>query len=209
MSVRTALTAAVAAAAALSLPVLGGCAEGAVPPESPFDAPRAAAGVDVDTAALRAQRAAAGIEACPDPGGAPVDGGMPAVSLPCLGGGPVVDLAALRGPLVVNVWAQWCSPCRRELPYFARLHDAGVDVLGVDYEDTQPAAALELAADSGATYPSVADVDGALRAPLRLAGLPTTLFVDGDGTVTAVLAQEFRSYAELVDAVEQQLGVRP
>ncbi len=186
-----------------------GCSDGADAPPSPFGA--GAGDVDVDTARLQQLREEAGIPVCPaglrtEPGA--VDGGLPATTLPCLGGGPALDLSTLRGPLVVNLWAQWCLPCRAELPYFARLHKAGVDVLGVDFQDTQPELALSLAADSGVGYPSVADVEGSLRAPLRVVGMPTTLFVDADGRVTARLAQEFTSYAELADAVREHLGVR-
>lgn len=138
-----------------------------------------------------------------------VDAGLPAVTLPCLGGGAFINLAGLRGPLVVNVWASWCGPCRTELPHFARLHARGVDVLGIDFQEPRPDRAIELAADSGVGYPSVADVDGRLRAPLRISALPTTLFVDGRGKVTATLAQQFDSYAELAAAVESHLGVQP
>lgn len=171
-----------------------------------------AAGVDVDTAVLRAQRTEAGIPACPDDvrtGSGPVDGGLPELTLPCLGGGQDVELSALRGPLVVNLWASWCVPCRTELPYFDRLDAAGVPVLGVDFEDTQPDQALALAADAGVSYPSVADVEGAVRAPLRVVGMPTTVFVDRAGRVTATLAQEFTSYGQLLAAVGEHLGVRP
>ncbi len=170
------------------------------------------AGVDVGTAELRAQRAEAGIPACPDDvrtGSGPVDGGLPDLTLPCLGGGQDVELSALRGPLVVNLWASWCVPCRAELPYFDRLDRAGVPVLGLDFEDTQLDQAVALAADARVSYPSVADVEGAVRAPLRVVGMPTTLFVDRAGRVTATLAQEFTSYEQLVAAVGEHLGVRP
>lgn len=203
-----------AAAAVLAIPlVLVGCTgdEGTAP-ESALPSGGSVAGVDVDTPQLRAQREAAGIPACRQSvGGAspPVAGGLPEVTLPCLGGGPGVDLAALRGPLVVNLWAQWCDPCREELPYFARLHRSGVDVLGVDFQDAQPGAALALAERAGVTYPSVADVDGVLEAPLRVPGMPTTALLDGDGRVAAVLPQQFTSYDQLVDAVDEHLGVRP
>jgi thiol-disulfide isomerase/thioredoxin len=206
---------AVAAAAAAATLLLAGCTgDGAPAPEAPSVKVLAgAASVDVDTPELRAQRAAAGIARCTRPaeagGGSAGGGGLPELSLPCLGGGPDVELSSLRGPLVVNMWAQWCEPCRRELPYFARLHEEVVDVLGVDFEDAQPAAALALAERAGVTYPLVADVDGKVRAPLRLSAIPTTVFIDRDGRVASVLAQEFTSYDQLADAVDAHLGIRP
>jgi len=205
----------VATAAAAATLLLAGCTgDGASAPEAPSVKVLAGAGgVDVDTPELRAQRAAAGIAPCSRQagagGGSAVEGGLPELTLPCLGGGPDIELSSLRGPLVVNIWAQWCEPCRAELPYFARLHEAGVDVLGVDFADAQPAAALALAERAGVTYPLVADVDGKVRAPLRLTAMPTTVFVDRDGQVASVLAQEFTSYDQLADAVDEHLGIRP
>jgi thiol-disulfide isomerase/thioredoxin len=167
--------------------------------------------VTVDTPALRALRARAGLEPCRPTGTvAAASGGLPSVTLPCLGGGPSVDLAGLRGPMVVNLFAQWCGPCRKELPYYQRLHRAGrgaVSVLGVDYLDTQPGRALQLAAGSGVTFPLLADPDGRLRRDLKVRGLPGIVFVDADGTVSTVEFRSFGSYAELRDLVEQRLDV--
>ena len=76
------------------------------------------------TADLAAMKKAAGIADCPrsDPGVAAVPSGLPDVVLPCLGGGREVRLAGLRGkPMMINVWAQWCEPCREEAPYLAEV----------------------------------------------------------------------------------------
>lgn len=167
--------------------------------------------VDVDTAELRALKKQAGVEPCQpgDAAGRPT-AGLPDITLSCLGGGPDVDLGSLRGPLVVNLWAQWCGPCRAELPYYQRLHvEAGdvVDVIGVDYQDTQPGAALELAAATGVTYPLLADPGAGLRVPFKVRGLPAVVFVDSDGTVTQVEYVVVRSYDQLQDLVEEHLDV--
>ncbi|HLK95087.1 MAG TPA: TlpA disulfide reductase family protein [Nocardioidaceae bacterium] len=172
--------------------------------------------VDVQTAELQRQRRAAGIVDCPAPAGAassrpaPPDSGLPAISLPCLGDDVSVDLSALRGPLVLNLWAQSCGPCRDEMPLLQRLHEATdkVTVLGVDFQDLQPGMALALAEATGTTYPSVADVDGELKAPLRLTGLPTTLFIDADGEVVGTERRAFSSYADVVAVVEDKLRLR-
>ena len=163
--------------------------------------------VDVDTPELRAVKARAGVAGCPADQGSSE---LPEVTLRCLGGGPDVDLSTLRGPLVINLFAQWCGPCRKELPYYEALHQkakGAVRVVGVDYLDTQPAAALKLVEETGVTYPLLADPEGRLRADLKVRGLPGVVFVDADGTVTT----EFRvvkSYAELRDLVQDRLDVR-
>lgn len=170
--------------------------------------------VDVQTPELQRQRKAAGIADCPAPSRAAssraAGPGLPAITLPCLGDDASVDLSTLRGPLVLNLWAQSCGPCRDEMPLLQRLHEATdkVTVLGVDFQDLQPGMALALAEATGTTYPSVADVDGELKAPLRLTGLPTTLLVDADGRVVATERRAFSSYADVVAVVEDKLRLQ-
>jgi thiol-disulfide isomerase/thioredoxin len=207
---QTRLRGAVAAAVLL---LVAGCADDAPPPD---DGTPQASHVDVDTPALRAQKADAGIADC-EPGAAagPVEGGMPELTLACLGGGPPVRLADLRGPLVVNLFAQWCEPCRTELPFYERLHRDGagkVAVVGIDYLDTQPDGALALAEETGVTFPLLADPDGLLREEFRVRGLPGVLFVDADGRITNDAGLPtftvIRSYDQLTSMVREHLGVR-
>ena len=73
---------------------------------------------------LAAQKKAAGIEDCPrsDPDVPAVTSGLPDLVLACLGGGREVRLAGLRGqPMMINVWAQWCGPCREEAPFISEV----------------------------------------------------------------------------------------
>lgn len=169
--------------------------------------------VDVDTPDLVTAKAEAGVADCVPGTGTPVAGGLPAITLPCFGGGPEVDLSTLRGPMVVNLWASWCGPCRDELPliqsFFEHYGDQ-VGVLGVDYLDPQTDAAMELVAKSGVAYPLLADPDGDLSAqdPLPvIPGLPYLLFVDADGAVAFIKPGQVDSEQELVDLVEEHLGI--
>lgn len=199
----------IAATVAGLLLLLSGCADD---PAQSDDATPPVSHVDVDTPALRAQKAAAGIADCsPGPDAGAVDGGMPDLTLACLGGGPAVALGDLRGPLVVNLFAQWCEPCRTELPFYERLHQDGrgeVEVLGVDYLDTQPGGALALAETTGVTFPLLADPDGLLRPEFRIRGLPGVVLVDAAGRVTHVEFAVIRSYDQLTSMVREHLGVR-
>lgn len=195
-----------ALAALAAAVVLAGCSGG----ESPIvpDPPR----IDVDTQELREAKAEAGIEDCVPGDGEPVEGGLPEIVLPCFGGGPDVDLSTLRGPLVVNLWASWCGPCRRELPVLQEFHDEHgeqVPVLGVDFQDPATGLAMELLTERGVTYPSVADTGGELAATaLRITAMPTTVLVAEDGTVAQVLPLELETVEELEDLVAEHLGVR-
>ena len=184
---------------ALAVLVLAGCA--AKIPSVPE------AKVDVDTPQLRALKAKAKIADCVATTAAPAKGGLPDSTMPCLGGGPGVNLAGLRGPMVVNLWAQWCVPCRREMPHlaeFARRYGAKVPVLGIDSLDQQPALALEFARDAGARYPLVADPAQKVRIQ---GGLPNTILIDKDGKIAYQLGVEIKSVAQLKQLVADHLGV--
>jgi thiol-disulfide isomerase/thioredoxin len=163
--------------------------------------------VDVDTPQLRALKQRAGVEPCRSGSS---HNELPAATLACLGGGPAVRLSSLRGPLVINLFAQWCGPCRSEMPYYQQLHEkaAGrLQVLGIDYLDTRPDLALQLVRATGVTYPLLADPDGSLRAPFGIRGLPGVVLVKRDGTVTTPEFRVVRSYEELRALVQRGLGV--
>jgi thiol-disulfide isomerase/thioredoxin len=134
------------------------------------------------------------------------DDRLPHATLQPLDGGKPVDLASLRGPMVVNLWASWCAPCRDELPLyqaFARRYAGTVDVLGVDWQETRADAARTLARDSGVTYPLVVDPDGRLRSQ----ALPKLILLDKDGRVAFQRYVKITSMAQLEKLVEKHLEV--
>ena len=111
----------------------------------------------------------------------------PDFELPSLQTGDPIALRAYRGRVVVlNFWASWCAPCRREAPALQRTYDAyvdrGVRFIGVDHVDDR-AAALRFAAELGITYPSVFDPAGELAVDYGLLGLPTTFVIGRDGRI--------------------------
>lgn len=188
-------------AAAMLAGSLAGCADGGGLP----DAPGLQTRVDLDTPALRAIKQDAGMDKCPEVDAERSE--LPDLTLPCLGGGPAVELRGIRGPAVVPVWAQWCGPCREELPWFQRLHEAAGDrltVLGLNWQDPQPEGALSFAVSAGVTFASVADPDATLQEGAR--GLPLLYLVDQDGAVTLRRGQ-LDSYDQLVGLVEDHTGV--
>jgi cytochrome c biogenesis protein CcmG/thiol:disulfide interchange protein DsbE len=157
--------------------------------------------------------AAAHLTDCPVPtGGGKVAGGLPSLTLPCLGAGPKVNLAKLRGPLVVNIWAGPCPPCKAEAPMIQRFYAAAagqVGVLGVvdaAYPDTADDA-LDAARGLGLRYPSVFDAHGDLVDRVRTVGIPVSLLVAADGTVAYTKIGQLTTAAQLAALVKQYLGV--
>jgi peroxiredoxin len=106
--------------------------------------------------------------------------------------GDRVRLADYRGrPVLLNFWASWCRPCRDELPEIVRryreLSPAGLEVLAINLTDQEREEELHaFVAEQRLPFRVLLDVRGKARRRYRLTGLPTTVFVDSRGTVTAV-----------------------
>lgn len=163
--------------------------------------------------ALVAQREAAGIADCPEtPAEAtPVADGLPDLLLGCLGSGRQTNLAALRGtPMVVNFWAQWCTPCRVEAPHLKEFAERAGDtvlVLGVDYADPEPALALDFAREAGWTWAHLTDPLKKSGGPIGFQGIPITLFVDAEGRIVHRVVGGITSTDQLVTDARTHLGV--
>jgi cytochrome c biogenesis protein CcmG/thiol:disulfide interchange protein DsbE len=129
------------------------------------------------------------------PGGAPPEGvgqpgaAAPGFDLPGLRGGRV-RLADYAGrPVVLNFWASWCVPCRKEFPELRRVarryRSDGLAVVGVTYRDLDDDARA-FARRMGATWPLAAGGRGdPVARDYGVRFLPQTFFVDRDGTIVA------------------------
>lgn len=111
---------------------------------------------------------------------------LPDVEIVSIADGSTSSLADIEGPAVVNLWATWCAPCRREIPDFEAVHQARGDEvrfvginIGEDPEDAQ-----SFLDDVGATYDQYVDSEGYVVTELKTATMPVTLVLDGDGRVS-------------------------
>jgi DsbE subfamily thiol:disulfide oxidoreductase len=133
-------------------------------------------------------------------------------ALPALTGetleGAAFDAAAYAdgSVLVINVWADWCAPCRREQPMLVELadryEDDGVRFLGINYQDDRDAARAWVE-EFDVPYPSLFDPVGRTASDLGYPGLPDTYVVDRDGTIRWVVFGETdrEELAGLIDDV--------
>lgn len=124
------------------------------------------------------------------PAGGPVQVGdeAPAYAAEVLGG-ERTGLAQLRGkPVLLNVWATWCHPCRQEIPALEQLHRTygprGLQVVGVSIDaGDQEQGIREFMTDYGASYPVWLDPDSEVTAAFSTMGVPNTFLIGPDGRV--------------------------
>jgi cytochrome c biogenesis protein CcmG, thiol:disulfide interchange protein DsbE len=114
-------------------------------------------------------------------------------------------IADLRGyPIVANVWASWCAPCRVEFPVLQQLaahYGKRIAFLGVDTEDDADAAQTFLEGNP-VPYPSYSDPDSEIRDSIDGRGLPNTAFYDSEGNLC------FRKIGQYADSEALEADVR-
>ncbi|WEO96013.1 TlpA disulfide reductase family protein [Streptomyces sp. FXJ1.172] len=169
---RAALLGAVAAAAALTLSACGKGGTSGGGGNTNFVTGHN--GIDTAAAGRR--------EAAPDLSGQTIDG-------------KTLDVASFKGQVVVvNVWGSWCSPCREEAQYFAKVSKSyegkGVQFVGINTRDTSTTPAVNFEKEHGIDYPSLYDPTGKLmlrfkKGTLNPQLIPSTLVIDRHGKVAA------------------------
>jgi len=111
---------------------------------------------------------------------------LPALSGTTLTGEQLSTADLGGGPLIVNVWASWCSPCAQEHPVLVdAAARSAVRMVGIVYQDTTDAARSFLIRYGDGGYPNLLDPDGRLALQLGVTGPPETFFVDAAGIVRA------------------------
>lgn len=117
--------------------------------------------------------------------------------------------------VVINVWGQWCAPCRSEMPQLQQVYDAtrddGVAFLGIDVRDNDIDAPRDFITDRKITFPSI--YDPAMRTMIAFGGrypatvIPSTIVLDREHRVAAVFLREL--LAEDLLPVVRRLAAEP
>ena len=117
--------------------------------------------------------------------------------------------------VVVNVWGQWCGPCRTEIGQLQQVYDQtrhlGVAFLGINVRDNNRDAAVDFVKDRNITFPSI--YDPAMRTMIAFGGkypttvIPSTVVLDREHRVAAVFLREL--LAEDLRALIERLAAEP
>jgi peroxiredoxin len=131
----------------------------------------------------------------------------PDFSLPNLDG-ESVRLADFRGrPVIMNFWASWCAPCKLEMPELQAAYEAhqdeGLVILALNQDESAAIARDFFYEEMGLTFTPLLDDNSVVAASYgAFAVLPTTIFINGDGIVTAthlgpLTAENIAGYLEI------------
>ena len=131
------------------------------------------------------------------------------VQLSPLGDAPKLQLGEPTDkPMVVNMWATWCVPCRKEMPDFENVageHRSSVRFVGVNLGDTESAAA-KFVAETGVTFDQYLDPDMTAQAALSIVNMPSTVLLRADGTIATTHSSALDA-TELRRLLRDELGI--
>lgn len=115
-------------------------------------------------------------------------------------------LASLRGyPVVVNVWAHWCPPCKEEFPLFASAsasYGRKVAFLGFDANDPEAAQARKFLAAHHVSYPSYSGESSEIAWLTPIQNLPETIYISPQGKVLYAHIGQYETEGTLVSDIE-------
>ena len=115
-------------------------------------------------------------------------------------------------PILINFWATWCAPCRREMPLLQKLHEEsgndGLQVIGIAIDRAPDVSAFTM--EAGITYPILVGQEDAIEVTdgfgLDFLGLPFTVLVDQDGQILKIQLGELHADdLKLIVAVTAEL----
>ncbi|MDR4127101.1 TlpA family protein disulfide reductase [Yanghanlia caeni] len=116
-----------------------------------------------------------------------------------------VSLSSYKGqPIVLNLWATWCPPCRREMPVLEQAQQAfpEIEFVLINQGETAEQAKSFLKSEDLALTDVLLDADSEAMKAMRTGGLPTTFFFDGEGRMVDLHLGEI-TMADLEQKISQ------
>ena len=135
------------------------------------------------------------------------------LKMSCLDSSSEINYHSIKGPIVINVWASWCTGCKEEMPYFVDLYanpifkSGEIKLLGIDVDEKNADSGPNFIKSHGMSWPHLEDTDS--RSKLVFGpGVPVTYFLDKNGEVIHNNIGAYRSKSQLYEAVEKYFEVK-
>ena len=127
-------------------------------------------------------------------------------------GGRQVGLSDFRGKVVLlNFWATWCAPCRREIPSMERLYrmrkDEGFEIVAVNTERASASKVASFVEEYGMSFPILLNPQGDVGSRYRVRAIPTSFLLDKNGVINwkIVGGREWES-SYVLNRIDELLG---
>jgi thiol-disulfide isomerase/thioredoxin len=135
------------------------------------------------------------------------------LKMSCLDGSSEINYHSIKGPIIINVWASWCTGCKEEMPYFIDLYanpifkSGEIQLLGIDVDEKSADSGPNFIKSYGMSWPHLEDTDS--RSKLVFGpGVPVTYFLDKSGEVIHKHIGAYRFKSQLYEAVEKYFEVK-
>ena len=135
------------------------------------------------------------------------------LQMPCLDGSSEINYHTIKGPIIINVWASWCTGCKEEMPYFVDLYakaifkSGEIKLFGIDVDEKNADSGPNFIKSHGMSWPHLEDTDS--RSKLVFGpGVPVTYFLDKSGVVIHKHIGAYQSKKQLYEAVEKYFEVK-
>jgi cytochrome c biogenesis protein CcmG/thiol:disulfide interchange protein DsbE len=135
------------------------------------------------------------------------------LQMPCLDGSSEINYHSIKGPIVINVWASWCTGCKEEMPYFVDLYanpvfiSGEIKLLGIDVDEKNADSGPNFIKSHGMSWPHLEDTDSKSKLVFG-PGVPVTYFLDKSGEVIHKHIGAYQSKSQLYEAVEKYFQVK-
>jgi cytochrome c biogenesis protein CcmG/thiol:disulfide interchange protein DsbE len=127
--------------------------------------------------------------------------------------GKIIRLSEFRGrPVLLNIWASWCSPCKAEMPALQSVYQAyvsqGFVILGVNAANQDDASqAISFVEAQGLKFPILFDENGEISRKYQIRALPSTFFIDSQGIIQDIVVGGPMSEALIQIRVQQLINL--